>query len=151
MAYVRHSGQSWLAGILTIKFYWSGSLLAKADVNRVDERTLCTWGFNNVWLMLVILTQVDWRACWPQCLIDPYPSLAKVVLGLINKRRLWNRCLLKHLILFAAFNVSHCQKNWWHEVTDSSNYVLWKEKLEISLVLLSIDYALLHDLPKVPK
>jgi hypothetical protein len=34
-----HSDQSCLTGILTAKFfYWSASLLAKADVNRVGKR-----------------------------------------------------------------------------------------------------------------
>ena len=34
---------------------------------------------------------------------------------------------------------------------NDSNYVLWKEKFEITIVLLNINYALLHDPPKAPK
>ncbi|XP_071681429.1 uncharacterized protein [Lolium perenne] len=37
------------------------------------------------------------------------------------------------------------------EQLNGSNYVTWKEKLEITMALLNIDYALLNDPPEVPK
>jgi hypothetical protein len=36
------------------------------------------------------------------------------------------------------------------EQLNGSNYATWKEKLEITLALLNIDYALLNDPPKAP-
>ena len=37
------------------------------------------------------------------------------------------------------------------EPLNGSNYVLWKEKLEINLALLDLDYALNNDAPKEPQ
>ena len=37
------------------------------------------------------------------------------------------------------------------EQLNGSNYATWKEKLEITMALLNIDYALLNDPPEAPK
>ena len=75
-----------------------------------------------------------------------YSFLAKADLNLINKRR----CPPKLLILsYAASQIAGILGNI--EQLNGSNYASWKEKLEITLALLDIDYALHKDPPVEPK
>ena len=60
--------------------------------------------------------------------------------------------LIKAFIYFAASNASLIAGiiNGIEQL-NGSNYATWKEKLEITLALLNIDYALLNDPPEAPK
>ena len=60
--------------------------------------------------------------------------------------------LVKASDFFAAFNAYLIAEiiNGIEQL-NGSNYVLWKENLEVTLILLNIKCAFLHDPPKAPK